>query len=179
MNLHAALLRLRDRFLERIIWVDAICINQLDLNERSSQVQRMAMIYALANRVIVWLGEAEDNSDQALEEVHESADGQQAGDDQEIQNAVLKLLQRPWFKRIWVKAETLTSITQLANEFYTDSSRSCCSSERSYSLWSLGNRWIYFLHGNQLAQSQLCRQPRFTEFNTVSNLLDTAQGLSA
>ncbi|EHK45650.1 hypothetical protein TRIATDRAFT_291940 [Trichoderma atroviride IMI 206040] len=104
-NLHAALLRLRDRFFERIIWVDAICINQQDLNERSSQVQRMATIYALANRVIVWLGEAEDNSDQALEELHNSADGQPAGEDQRLRNAVLKLLQRPWFKRIWILQE--------------------------------------------------------------------------
>ncbi|KAK1242545.1 hypothetical protein MKX08_005357 [Trichoderma sp. CBMAI-0020] len=104
-NLHVALLRLRDRFFERIIWVDAICINQQDLNERSNQVRRMAMIYALANRVIVWLGEAEDDSDQALEGVHNSADGQPAGEDQKIQNAVLKLLQRPWFKRIWILQE--------------------------------------------------------------------------
>lgn len=64
----------------------------------------MVMIYALANRVIVWLGEAEDNSDQALEEVYKSADGQEVGDDKGMQNAVLKLLQRPWFKRIWVKS---------------------------------------------------------------------------
>jgi hypothetical protein len=29
----------------------------------------MARIYAQANRVVVWLGEAADNSDQALEEI--------------------------------------------------------------------------------------------------------------
>lgn len=115
-NLHAALLRLRDRFLERIIWVDAICINQQDTNERSSQVQRMAMIYALANRVIVWLGEAEDNSDQALEEIYKSAGEQPAKEKQKCENAVLKLLQRSWFKRIWVRAETLISLVKLANE---------------------------------------------------------------
>lgn len=147
-NLHAALLHLRDRFLERIIWVDAICINQQDLNERSSQVQRMAMIYALANCVIVWLGEADDNSDRALEEVYKSANGQQGGDDQEMQSAVLKLLQRPWFKRIWVTLETPISTVQNANYFYLDSSRSCCSSECSYPMWFLGDGWIFFLHGN-------------------------------
>src|ERR1700685_3305339 len=32
-NLHAALLRLRNYSLERIIWVDAICVNQLDNQE--------------------------------------------------------------------------------------------------------------------------------------------------
>lgn len=96
--------------------MDAICINQEDLNERGNHVQHMAMIYTLPNRVIVWLGEAEDRSDQALEEVHKSADGQPAGKHQNIQYAVLKLLQRPWFKRIRVRAETLTSIIKLANE---------------------------------------------------------------
>lgn len=52
-NLHVALSHLRDRSIERIIWVDAICINQKDLQERSHQVQFMASIYAKANRVIV------------------------------------------------------------------------------------------------------------------------------
>lgn len=55
-NLHAALLHLRDRFIERIIWIDAICINQEDNDEKGQQVQSMAEIYAKATRVIVWLG---------------------------------------------------------------------------------------------------------------------------
>jgi hypothetical protein len=38
-------------------WVDAICINQNDLDERSSQVMRMTEIYRQANEVLVWLGE--------------------------------------------------------------------------------------------------------------------------
>src|SRR5690349_23769360 len=42
-NLFAALTRLRDRFFERIIWIDAICINQDDKVEQGRQVQSMAM----------------------------------------------------------------------------------------------------------------------------------------
>lgn len=102
-NLHVALLHLRDRFFERIIWVDAISINQQDIQERNSQVQRMAMIYAMASRVIVWIGESDDNSDQALEEIHKIADEQPTENHGEIRKAVLKLLLRPWFRRIWVK----------------------------------------------------------------------------
>lgn len=56
-NLHAALSRLRDRSLPRIIWADAICINQDDTQERDHQVLFMAEIYAKASRVVVWLGE--------------------------------------------------------------------------------------------------------------------------
>ncbi|TGO46396.1 hypothetical protein BCON_0328g00120 [Botryotinia convoluta] len=61
-NLHIALSRLRDPALERIIWIDAICINQEDLNERGSQVQLMAKVYSKASQVIIWLGEEADNN---------------------------------------------------------------------------------------------------------------------
>lgn len=38
------------------LWVDAICINQDDIEERSQQVQQMGNIYKSAERVYVWLG---------------------------------------------------------------------------------------------------------------------------
>jgi len=38
------------------LWIDAMCINQDDLAERSSQVELMGDIYSRANKVIVWLG---------------------------------------------------------------------------------------------------------------------------
>jgi hypothetical protein len=40
----------------RVLWIDAMCINQRDIVERSQQVKRMAMIYSKAERVVVWLG---------------------------------------------------------------------------------------------------------------------------
>ena len=40
------------------MWVDAICINQDNLKERSSQVSMMDSIYSGAEKVIVWLGKA-------------------------------------------------------------------------------------------------------------------------
>jgi hypothetical protein len=49
-----------------VLWIDAICINQNDLKERGQQVKRMASIYKMARRVVVWLGEEEDNSTMAL-----------------------------------------------------------------------------------------------------------------
>ncbi|KAK4905863.1 hypothetical protein LTR49_024909 [Elasticomyces elasticus] len=56
-NLWAALNGLRHRSIwSRTIWVDAICINQLDLAERGSQVASMRDIYSSAERVNVWLG---------------------------------------------------------------------------------------------------------------------------
>src|SRR5450432_2440442 len=40
----------------RVIWVDAICINQRDIEERRKQVSLMRRIYSSAFRVLVWLG---------------------------------------------------------------------------------------------------------------------------
>lgn len=44
---------------ERVLWVDALCINQADVEERAEQVVKMASIYASAEKVAVFLG-AED-----------------------------------------------------------------------------------------------------------------------
>jgi Heterokaryon incompatibility protein (HET) len=107
-NLYAALLHLRDQLIERIIWIDAICINQDDPTERAQQVQSMAKIYCKANRVIVWLGEAAADSDQALEEIRVAADEEsiRSSHNEESQQAILALLQREWFQRIWVRPQT-------------------------------------------------------------------------
>ena len=44
----------------RLLWIDAACINQDDIDERSQQVRLMRDIYSQAARTIVWLGS--DNS---------------------------------------------------------------------------------------------------------------------
>lgn len=56
-NCDLALRRLRRRSSRRIVWIDALCINQEDDWERSQQVSIMGSIYGTANRTIVWLGE--------------------------------------------------------------------------------------------------------------------------
>jgi hypothetical protein len=57
-NCHAALLRRRQRGVG-CLWIDAICINQSDDEEKSLQVARMRDIYHAAEEVIVWLGKSE------------------------------------------------------------------------------------------------------------------------
>jgi hypothetical protein len=106
-NLHAALSHLRDHYVERIMWIDAICINQEDPKEKAHQVQFMAKIYAKANRVTVWLGEAAADSDQALEEIRQAADKLSKSSDNET--AILAILQRQWFQRIWVREQMLNN----------------------------------------------------------------------
>jgi heterokaryon incompatibility protein (HET) len=103
-NLHAALLRLRNHSFERIVWVDAVCINQADNQEKAHQIQNMTKIYGQANRVIVWLGGGTDNSDQALEGIRNVAEDEVTDSlEGANQEAILNLLERPWFRRIWVR----------------------------------------------------------------------------
>ncbi|KAF4339634.1 heterokaryon incompatibility (het-6OR allele) [Fusarium beomiforme] len=52
-----ALRRLRQEKETLIIWIDAVCINQDDLEERAQQVTLMSQIYSLASTVHIWLGE--------------------------------------------------------------------------------------------------------------------------
>ncbi|KAH8667498.1 heterokaryon incompatibility protein-domain-containing protein, partial [Tricladium varicosporioides] len=103
LNLHAALLRLRDHSLERIIWIDAVCINQKILEEQGQQVQLMAKIYSNAHRVIVWLGEMADDIDGALENICLAANREYI--EHSKKKIILNLLQRSWFQRIWVLQE--------------------------------------------------------------------------
>ncbi|KAI0412566.1 HET-domain-containing protein [Xylaria grammica] len=58
-NLFRALKRLRRLFKPRVLWVDAVCINQEDLDERSAQVALMADIYSSAESTTIWLGDVE------------------------------------------------------------------------------------------------------------------------
>jgi hypothetical protein len=58
-NLYLALLRLRHPVMERTLWVDALCINQMDLDEKRHQIALMPGIYTKASTVIMWLGEPE------------------------------------------------------------------------------------------------------------------------
>ena len=43
---------------QRTLWVDAICINEADIQERNYQVSLMSYIYSRAQQVLVWLGDA-------------------------------------------------------------------------------------------------------------------------
>jgi hypothetical protein len=66
-TLYSALAHLRLLDEERIIWADALCINQGDTNERENQVAMMQFIYARASRVVVFLGEAFEGCDAAMD----------------------------------------------------------------------------------------------------------------
>lgn len=100
-NLHAALSHIRDCLSDRVLWIDAICINQKDMIEKGQQVRFMAKIYASANRVTVWLGEAASDTDGAFEALCRAAAKEHIS--LSACQTILALLERPWFQRIWVR----------------------------------------------------------------------------
>ena len=59
--------RLTDR--DRIVWIDAICINQADLDERAQQVAMMAEVYAHSNGNLVYLGKEDECTKRAIESI--------------------------------------------------------------------------------------------------------------
>lgn len=66
-SLNTALRHLRHEHDSVTLWIDQICINQSDGVEKSHQVRLMGRIYSSASQVLVWLGEAEHQSDVLME----------------------------------------------------------------------------------------------------------------
>jgi hypothetical protein len=71
-NLVAALEILIEVFVEQVeenwvFWIDAICINQDDVQERNDQVKLMGEIFRKARLVFAWLGPENDRSTEAIE----------------------------------------------------------------------------------------------------------------
>lgn len=124
-NLEDALraLRLSDR--PRELWVDAICINQADLQEKAAQIPEMGHIYRNAHRVVIWLGKRNEYTDYAINvakadttamHLRWSVKTKQYEDDPHLDLQSSKqgeafakgledLLLRPWWTRVWVVQE--------------------------------------------------------------------------
>lgn len=104
-NLHSALKRLRAERVERV-WVDALCINQQDDEERSHEVKRMGAIFQEANQVAVWLGDAQDITEEDINSLsaENTAIGYQVQSNS-AQRAFLRLLLKPYWTRVWIIQE--------------------------------------------------------------------------
>lgn len=70
-NCNHALWQIRLHFPGKWIWIDSICINQLDNDEKSHQVQMMFDIYRSARLVLSCVGPHADNSEMVVEAAKE------------------------------------------------------------------------------------------------------------
>ncbi|KAF2996338.1 hypothetical protein E8E14_004187 [Neopestalotiopsis sp. 37M] len=120
-SLFGALSALRDREKEVLVWADALCINQQNMAEKSSQIKLMTSIYKKAESVAVWLGPEADNSPSAfrfLKELSESdsiSPGERSRswtisrEDEKNLAAVARLFSRSYWKRLWVVQEVFNA----------------------------------------------------------------------
>lgn len=128
-NLNAALHALRSPHQDRLLWVDAICIDQASRTEKSHQVGQMRLVYKLAEQVIIWLGPSSQDSDLLMSlaktlDIHASRtkDWEQEWKSIEVANggpatevscrayaALEQLLARPYFRRVWILQEVASA----------------------------------------------------------------------
>ena len=116
-NLYWALVRIRSVSHEKILWADAICINQADLRERSNQITFMGSLYENARLVYICMGDAEDGEAFQIQTVINDATTLKSGgrfpglqNGHPLMNdrrwyAIGKLTENPWFRRAWVVQE--------------------------------------------------------------------------
>ena len=108
-----------------LLWVDALCINQQNIDERGQQVSLMADIYCSAKATVIWLGDAHEHTSDAIEILHRAA---KYLEDNLVSNfetfspernsergfpephemrwtGLVHLFSRPWFERVWILQE--------------------------------------------------------------------------
>jgi hypothetical protein len=139
-NLEQALRFLRAKSKPRVLWVDALCINQQDTSEKADQVPLMRSIYSRAERTLIWLGQPGDRHDRrpstflrlslvfGLNTLSRFLDRSSCptvmaldlttgrrvnlfGFSSQFYLSLISILQRPWFRRAWVVQEVTVSPT--------------------------------------------------------------------
>ncbi|KAK4221467.1 heterokaryon incompatibility protein-domain-containing protein [Podospora fimiseda] len=110
-NCEAALRSLRLPTKERYIWVDALCINQFSILERSHQAQLMPVIYSTAQRVLIYLGDDEPELDMASK--HLDLYQRDWANEWKYLSDILK---RPYFFRSWIIQEIASARSALVTD---------------------------------------------------------------
>lgn len=111
-NLGAALRSLYNHILgepeSRAIWIDAICLNQDDKAEKSVQLPEMGNIYSKAQAALGFLGPATNDSAAAMQQIKDSvASGTLPEAGGHIWGKIRELLQRKYFRRLWIWQESV------------------------------------------------------------------------
>jgi hypothetical protein len=94
-------------------WVDALCINQDDAQEKAHQVGMMGSIYSNATYTYIWLGPNSEAGDLAMDFVANAgpANFESSKIVSEINywKALHALLRRGWWSRLWIVREACLS----------------------------------------------------------------------
>lgn len=118
-----------------LFWVDALCIDQDDIEERNAQVRNMGLVYSQAAEVFVWLGVSSQETKTAFRKIHQLAEfylklpqrpsgrsltqagieavtadnpvlyGPVGSDCYNAWQAIFALCKREWWTRVWIVQE--------------------------------------------------------------------------
>ncbi|CZR67422.1 uncharacterized protein PAC_17321 [Phialocephala subalpina] len=154
-NLEIALRYLRRSDEARTLWVDALCINQEDLQERAQQVRKMRDIFWSSQHVLAWTGEPDEDSGQVLEFLQLLSEpsvfmasfklaekpgpmglwGANFNSDWNKFKLLFKFLNRPYWSRVWVVQELAIPGSGIGIGAWLDKDKL---------LLSCGSRWLPF-----------------------------------
>ncbi|KAM5347090.1 hypothetical protein ACJ41O_010095 [Fusarium nematophilum] len=114
-----ALMYVLDDIQDGFIWIDQICINQSDTEEKNQQVAKMGDIYRKACKVFVWLGPEGDGAGR-VDQIFQDFDKSRANSTADTvlreafvfspeahlnRQAMISTMKLPWFERAWVVQE--------------------------------------------------------------------------
>jgi hypothetical protein len=112
-------------FRSRFFWIDAICINQADSDERTEQIKIMRQIYRKAHSVAVWLGDDDGDGGTAIDLLHRLHQSlEKSFENGKERSSVFDefdeatpwyslgfFFSAPWFRRSWTVQEYIAGIT--------------------------------------------------------------------
>ncbi|KAK1833681.1 heterokaryon incompatibility protein-domain-containing protein [Podospora conica] len=117
-NLHDALVSLRLPDQVRYLWVDAVCINQMDDEEKNAQVCLMGKVFHQAQTVAIFLGMPTNKSYALVDFLHRSKRTEHVAqedalaiinevgmDAAAVVASFVELCDREWWGRVWVLQE--------------------------------------------------------------------------
>ena len=116
-NLDVALRFLRKPYEPRLLWVDAICINQQNTSEKTQQVKMMKEIYRDASQVLVWLGHSDKDIRMAMDRIKQLENpgylepSAVAAFYAPCETGLNKIFRKTWWSRLWVVQEVLMAKT--------------------------------------------------------------------
>jgi hypothetical protein len=160
-NLEAALRRMRLPDRSRMLWADAICINQQNVAERGSQVRIMGRIYSECKRVLVWLGEEEPGDEIAfffvnskpkhgfLHNCKAAEDNNEQCQENMVLETLASVVNRSWWSRSWTVQELALG---------PDVTLHCGSLQTEWHL--LVETWLYMVNVSMALSFIWCRTCR-------------------
>lgn len=136
----------------RLVWIDAICINQQDSREKESQVIKMGDFYRHCSRVVVWLGgdivDVHSEHHRPRYRFHEIHD-------KTVEHLLDQILARRYFNRIWVIQELILSprsIFPIFNmEFFADRSTPSRLALMNQE-WAWRGPWLQYIHTGEFLE---------------------------